>query len=161
MSLPPGPRIPRRRALVVIGMGVVAVGVTPLALAGCGPPPVPVDVTVDLDPATLPVDEPTVVTFDVPQPDGSIRQGSAWFVRKPDDSLVVYDPRCTHQRCVYAWADVDEKFVCACHEAAFDIEGAVLYGPPPAPLTRLPVTVTGSMLMFTVQSDVPELKPGA
>jgi menaquinol-cytochrome c reductase iron-sulfur subunit len=160
MAVPSGPRIPRRRALVVIGMGVAAVGVSPLVLAGCARSE-PVEVTVPLDVASLPVDEPTLVAFDVPRADGSTGKGSAWFLRQLDDSLVVYDPRCTHQGCAYAWEDGDTVFACVCHKAAFDRDGNVLYGPPPRALDRFPATVTGSTIVLTIPLDIQPPKTDA
>jgi Rieske Fe-S protein len=148
-----GPPISRRRALAVIGGSVVTAGAAPLLFAACTPP-VPVDVTVGLDPATLAVDEPSVIEFDFIRPDGSTGAGSAWLVRGSDGSLVAYDPRCPHQGCLYDWEDGDDRFVCVCHEAAFDLDGGVLFGPPRRPLDRFPVVVYGAEIVLTVPSDL-------
>ena len=153
MTLPAGPRMPRRRALVVIGSSVAAIGSAPFVLAACEPP-VPVDTTFELDPESLPVDVPTLVGFEFEKPDGSIGQGSAWFLRQEGEDLVAYDPRCTHQACEYAWEPAQANFACVCHEAAFDIDGEVLFGPPPRPLARFPLVLSGTSVTLTVPSNL-------
>jgi len=136
-----------------MGSSVAAIGAAPLVLAGCEPP-VPVDTTFELDPATLPLDEPTLIGFSFEKPDGSTGQGSAWFLRRDAEPLVAYDPRCTHQACEYGWDDQLDEFVCTCHDAAFDIDGAVLFGPPPRPLVRFPIVVSGTSVTLTVPSNL-------
>lgn len=145
--------MPRRRALAVIGSSVAAIGAAPLALAGCEPP-VPVDTTFELDPESLPLGEPTLVGFEFEKPDGSIGQGSAWFLRQEGKALVAYDPRCTHQACEYAWEPAQSQFACVCHEAAFSLDGEVIFGPPPRPLARFPMVLSGTSVTLTVPSNL-------
>lgn len=49
---------------------------------------------------------------------------------------------CTHQGCFLRWNDAKQQVECPCHEAAFDINGAVISGPPPAPLPEYRVEVS-------------------
>lgn len=61
-----------------------------------------------------------------------------FVIRKSDapDDLLVLNSRCTHLACTVNWSDADRVFLCPCHDAAFDADGAVLDGPPPRPLDR-------------------------
>ena len=69
-----------------------------------------------------------------------------WIRRKPDGSLVVFEPHCTHLGCAYAWNEDARQFHCPCHGGKFDMEGNRLAGPPPRPLDRFEVKVEGKLL---------------
>lgn len=49
---------------------------------------------------------------------------------------------CTHLGCVVRWKPGRRQFFCPCHGGRFDLEGRVLGGPAPRPLTRLEVEET-------------------
>jgi Rieske Fe-S protein len=53
----------------------------------------------------------------------------------PEDILIL-DSRCTHLGCTVNWKEDERVFLCPCHDASFDAEGAVIDGPPPRPLDR-------------------------
>jgi Rieske Fe-S protein len=147
--------IPRRRVLRIIGGTVLAGVALPAVLEACAPgaTPTPVTATLAIDPAALKPGEPVEVPFTLaPSSGGSSVPGSAWLVKEADGTLVAFDPRCTHAECAYAWKAADEKFECPCHTAAFDLTGKVLYGPPPRPLDRFPVTSSSG---GTVEVQVP------
>jgi len=50
---------------------------------------------------------------------------------------------CTHLSCTVQYDEPGERFICACHNGAFDLNGRNVSGPPPAPLTPFEVKVTG------------------
>ena len=141
--------VPRRRVLLLIGVGTLA-GAAGLGtlLEGCSPAPIPVEL--DVDPATLvpgtPVEVPFTVTIN-----GNAVAGSAWLLARTDGDLIALDPRCTHGLCAYAWDGGTARFRCKCHDGQFALDGAVLAGKPTRPLDRFPVTVTGA----AVEVDVP------
>lgn len=67
---------------------------------------------------------------------------------------IVRDPRaasglaalattCSHLGCGVAWDARRNAFLCPCHGGVYGPDGAVLAGPPPRPLTRLPLVVSG------------------
>jgi cytochrome b6-f complex iron-sulfur subunit len=56
---------------------------------------------------------------------------------------------CTHQGCTVAYGSTSKQFVCPCHGGTFDINGKVVSGPPPAPLTQYQVTRNGNILTIT------------
>jgi len=159
--------IGRRRALIVLGGTILAAGAgAALVLEGCGSVATPVPTTwvpLAADPASLPVDAPVSVAFDLPAGTGgsSAGSGSTWLVRHADGSLVAFDPRCTHAACGYRWSEAEERFDCLCHKAAFSLDGTVLNGPPPRPLDRFPVRTTGSTVEIQVPEDLATPRPSA
>ncbi len=56
-----------------------------------------------------------------------------------------YSAICTHLGCIVAWDGAVNLIVCPCHDGRFNpTTGAVVSGPPPAPLTPLTTTVEGT-----------------
>jgi Rieske Fe-S protein len=97
----------------------------------------------ELDVETLPVDVPTEVPLTATLYERTV-PGSLWVIRALDDSLTVYDSRCTHAKCGYTWEAVEERFTCICHEGYFRKDGTVISGPPPRPLDVLPTRTTAT-----------------
>lgn len=58
-------------------------------------------------------------------------------------SLFALSPVCSHLGCLVVWNRHRQRFLCPCHGGQYDIEGTVKEGPPPAPLSRLPLRVEG------------------
>jgi cytochrome b6-f complex iron-sulfur subunit len=57
---------------------------------------------------------------------------------------------CTHLGCVVAWNDLAGVIQCPCHDGRFNpVSGAVVSGPPPAPLPPLTVSVEGDQIFLT------------
>ena len=57
---------------------------------------------------------------------------------------------CTHLGCVVAWNDLANVIQCPCHDGRFNpVSGAVVSGPPPAPLPTLTVSVEGDQIYLT------------
>jgi len=59
-----------------------------------------------------------------------------------DGGIKAYSAICTHLGCIVAWDETAKLIVCPCHDGRFNpTNGAVVSGPPPAPLPSLTVTV--------------------
>ncbi len=154
--------IPRRAALRVIGGTVLAGVALPVVLQACGSgaTPTPASATLEIDPAALKPGEPVEVPFTLPASGSSAAiSGSAWLVKEADGSVVAFDPRCTHAKCAYAWKAAASRFECPCHQAAFDVTGKVLYGPPPRPLDRFTSTEVGGKVEIQVPGDFSTPRP--
>ncbi len=54
---------------------------------------------------------------------------------------------CTHLGCLVAWVPRSHQLACPCHRGSFDLEGNVIEGPPPRPLTTFPVAVQGDRVV--------------
>lgn len=50
---------------------------------------------------------------------------------------------CSHLGCGVSWDRGRNAFLCPCHGGVYGPDGAVLAGPPPRPLMRLPLVVDG------------------
>lgn len=57
---------------------------------------------------------------------------------------------CTHLGCPVHWDEQSKHFLCPCHGGEFAIDGKVLHGPPPKPLTRLEHKVADGVLYVRV-----------
>ena len=61
-----------------------------------------------------------------------------------------YEQKCTHLSCAVFYKPGSGKIECPCHNGWFDAKtGEVIQGPPPRPLPRLDVQVTGNDIFVT------------
>ena len=73
----------------------------------------------------------------------------AWLVHEQNGDFRAFSAVCTHAGCTVEF-DPNGGFVCPCHGGQYSAEtGAVVAGPPPAPLSRIPVTVVGGNVRLT------------
>jgi cytochrome b6-f complex iron-sulfur subunit len=89
-------------------------------------------------------------------PESSILPGEAKFfdfrgetgviVRKRSGELVALSAVCTHLGCIVQWEKEKQDFLCPCHAGRYTVDGTVISGPPPRPLTRLAFTVAGGII---------------
>jgi len=106
--------------------------------------------------ADIPLGKPFPFSFTSVQVNGWERTASTYggfIIRKSEGptDLIVISNRCTHLGCSVNWKEADNAYVCPCHDAKFDPEGAVLDGPPPRPLDRFSafrVTEDGFLEIF-------------
>lgn len=68
----------------------------------------------------------------------TIRERPVLLVRDTEESVRAFDATCTHKQCTVGWDAAQKRIQCPCHKSAFDLEGKVLGGPAPKPLTRYP-----------------------
>lgn len=68
---------------------------------------------------------------------------------KDGSKLCALSTVCTHLGCRVRWEG--EKFLCPCHNAAFDKNGNVVSGPPPRPLDRYDVEVVDGSVYLKVK----------
>ncbi len=101
----------------------------------------------------VPVGTPTLVTYQVAETDAWVNgeQGRiAWVVTTNGSDFVVFDGRCTHLGCIYAWNPGLKVFQCPCHGSVFDINGKVVSGPAPRPLDRIPYNLVDGTIELLV-----------
>lgn len=73
--------------------------------------------------------------------DVSAAAGKPAYIVRRQDTVRMLSAICTHSGCLVAWNQETKHFVCPCHGGTYDLQGAVVSGPPPRPLDELPVTV--------------------
>lgn len=99
---------------------------------------------------TLPEGEPTQLDYVTIARDGYMEaktQKAVWAVKQPDGAVTVFAPLCTHLGCGYHWDTTDRQFKCPCHGSIYDVTGAVLAGPAPRALDRLPTKIEAGRLL--------------
>jgi cytochrome b6-f complex iron-sulfur subunit len=62
------------------------------------------------------------------------------------DGYQALSATCTHLGCILFWNQQRQLIACPCHEAYFNTNGAVVSGPPPAPLPTYRVRVDGDQI---------------
>ena len=72
---------------------------------------------------------------------------AAVLIRKRDGEIVAFSAVCTHLGCIVQWEKDKQGFLCPCHGGHFNADGAVISGPPPKPLARLPFTVSNENII--------------
>lgn len=76
---------------------------------------------------------------------------SVWVYTDDGETFTIFDARCTHLGCGYNFVTETRVFQCPCHGGRFDPKtGAVLGGPPPRPLDRLPAKVEDGVLFVQI-----------
>lgn len=68
---------------------------------------------------------------------------SAVLVKTVGGDLVALSAVCTHLGCIVQWVKNKQHFLCPCHAGQFATDGSVLSGPPPKPLAKIPLSVSG------------------
>ncbi len=66
---------------------------------------------------------------------------AAWLRRESEDTFIAFAINCSHLGCPVRWMPEANLFMCPCHGGVYYKDGTVAAGPPPKPLTRLPVRI--------------------
>lgn len=91
-------------------------------------------------------------TADIPPGGGKVvAMGSKpAIVVNTEQGVKAYSAICTHLGCVVAYNDMVGAIQCPCHDGRFNPgSGAVISGPPPAPLPPITVSVEGDQVFLT------------
>ena len=82
---------------------------------------------------------PTPVTLRIARQDGyrQVVDRRVVYLSRDGNGVVALDSTCTHLGCRTRFDAEAMHFVCPCHGGAYDVDGQVVAGPPPAPLRRL------------------------
>jgi len=94
-------------------------------------------------------DEPTPVTIRVARQDGYTQtvERQVVFLVKSGDNVKALSSTCTHLGCRVSWDAEAKQLKCPCHGGVYDRTGAVIAGPPPAPLASLMTRIDGDQIL--------------
>lgn len=82
----------------------------------------------------------TSILFDYPRP-----RDLCILIRRPNDTIVAYNQRCTHLSCPVQYQPEKDRLYCHCHNGVFSAaDGSVLQGPPPRPLPEISLEIRGN-----------------
>ncbi|RME39856.1 MAG: Rieske (2Fe-2S) protein [Planctomycetota bacterium] len=73
--------------------------------------------------------------------------GKAVVVVRGRKGFAAFSAACTHLGCLVKWDRNKKEFLCPCHGAVFDRNGAVVAGPPPKPLPTYRVKEIGNKVV--------------
>lgn len=66
---------------------------------------------------------------------------------RTDKGITARSLLCTHQGCKVRWYEERQLYICPCHDGKYDAQGNVVYGMPRNPLTQLPVSIQGGLVV--------------
>lgn len=94
--------------------------------------------------------EPTPVTLRVSRQDGYTQtvERQVVFLVKSGENVTALSSTCTHLGCRVSWDAEAKQLKCPCHGGVYDRTGAVVAGPPPAPLATLMTRVEGDQVLI-------------
>lgn len=81
---------------------------------------------------------------------GNERKTRVFVVASPEGPSV-FSATCSHLGCLVNYHKEKREFICPCHGGRYDLTGKNIAGPPPAPLTRLPVKVVDGTLFVGIK----------
>jgi Rieske Fe-S protein len=95
-------------------------------------------------------DEPTPVTLRVSKQDGFTQTVERYvvFLVKSGERVTALSSTCTHLGCRVSWDSESKQLTCPCHGGVYDRTGAVIAGPPPAPLATMTTRVDGDQVFI-------------
>jgi Rieske Fe-S protein len=95
-------------------------------------------------------DEPTPVTLRISKQDGFTRTVERYvvFLVKSGERVTALSSTCTHLGCRVSWDSEAKQLKCPCHGGVYDRTGAVIAGPPPAPLAPIATRVDGDQVFI-------------
>jgi cytochrome b6-f complex iron-sulfur subunit len=73
----------------------------------------------------------------------------ALLIRLPGGDYRALTAVCTHMGCNVRYLPSVQQIWCPCHKGIFDVNGDVVSGPPPRPLRRYAVTVSGGEILVS------------
>ncbi len=99
--------------------------------------------------------EPTGFPFSRKLQDGwveSSQTGVAYAVTQDGQNVKVFSNVCTHLSCRVNWHPEKGGFFCPCHDGLFNINGDVIGGPPPRPLTQFQSKIENGQIQILLEA---------
>jgi cytochrome b6-f complex iron-sulfur subunit len=72
----------------------------------------------------------------------------AIILHRQDKGYIALSRTCTHLGCLVDYNKNKQKLICPCHAGIYDLEGNIVSGPPPKPLTVLQLKIEGDTIVI-------------
>lgn len=76
------------------------------------------------------------------------RDMPAVLINRTDKGFFAFLRTCTHLGCLIDYNKNRQKFICPCHAGFYELDGTVASGPPPKPLTAIPLRIDGDSIIL-------------
>jgi len=77
-----------------------------------------------------------------------VRGNPVFVINRAGKGWIALSRVCTHLGCLVDFDAPNNRLLCPCHGGTYNLDGAVLSGPPPAPLKEFPVRVDDDQLVI-------------
>jgi menaquinol-cytochrome c reductase iron-sulfur subunit len=81
----------------------------------------------------------------------TVSQKPVYVTRDSAGQVMVLSAVCTHLGCSVPWIEKQDKFICPCHQAIFDLTGSLIGGPAPRSMDVLPMKVEQGVVKVQYQ----------
>lgn len=75
--------------------------------------------------------------------------GNPYVIIRLAEEVHALNAVCTHLGCIVYWDKEKKVLPCPCHDAFFDLNGNVIKGPPPSPLSKATAKIVGDQIIVT------------
>jgi cytochrome b6-f complex iron-sulfur subunit len=69
------------------------------------------------------------------------------IINRSEKGYIALSRVCTHLGCLVEYDNANKRLVCPCHAGIYDLEGNVVSGLPPKPLTEFPLKLEGENIV--------------
>lgn len=126
-------------SLSVLGSAAVGSFVYPLLRFFAPPPRTVKDKSISVKKSDIPLGEAKEIVFN---------NTPVIIINRHEKGYVAFSKVCTHLGCLVEYDRRHRMLVCPCHAGAFDLEGNVLSGAPPRPLSVIPLRINGEIIVI-------------
>jgi menaquinol-cytochrome c reductase iron-sulfur subunit len=101
----------------------------------------------------VPIGQPRLFTVSYVDQDGwreTNAREEVYAVTPNGHDYIVFSNTCTHLGCPVRWDETRKVFLCPCHGGIFSLDGRVVHGPPPKPLTQVAHRLENGILYVRV-----------
>jgi cytochrome b6-f complex iron-sulfur subunit len=125
--------------LTVLGSAAVGSFVYPLLRFFAPPPRTAKDKNVSIKKSDIPSGEAKEIV---------LNNTPVIIINRQGKGYVAFSKVCTHLGCLVEYDRRQRRLVCPCHAGTFDLEGNVLSGLPPRPLSVIPLRIKGEIIVI-------------
>ena len=101
----------------------------------------------------VPDDEPLAVTLRLVRQDGVVQvvdRPAVYLIKSGSIGVRAMQATCTHLGCRTSYERKTKRILCPCHGGAYNTQGEVIAGPPPASLHTLSVRVENGQVLVAL-----------